>query len=865
MKKFRKLTLAAVSVVMAGTMAVSFAACGGGGGGGGGGPTGGGNNEPFDYYGVLKEDGSLNYDTYAERGNVNLNIAIGYSGLLNSTSYLDLTQTITLPDGITYNSKQFKPAWVQMGKDLNITWNDVWDGTGTANNIVSLVTNKKYNNTDIFTTDLSTVVKKTYKQNVLNLAQYLNRMPNFKNFLNENPIVYLSLLQAGMNATTGANQEILVAPYFDGYNDIERYCIVRHDWAKKLLNGSTAGSSDTYASKCANTTSAKAFMGSTDYTVDALKDATGATVKIKKNYTKALEEATNTSKPLGAAYAAIAGGQYDGTSGNIIDIMNKALDGHTATGAQLLDLFRAYIDVAFTKEDGSAAYSASNRANLFIGYDACWDVDDLVAMLRCVKTNESILASTQYGYSGKVGGIAPRDGNAERLSALVSLACQLYGVRGGTSRNEFTYIDNNGNLQDAREDKKFYEAMANMHDLLSEGLIANFSDGSSFVTESGIGTGDNINKGDQYFFVYDYSQTQTLYGFYNQAVQDGLQTPSGYDFSPIITPVSKWNVNGDDQISADEYFRFTESWRSTKTSGLAINAAVANDAKKLEAALEFIDYLYSDDGQIVSTFGPQAHKEVKNIDGEDEEVIAGGFWYDEEATAAEIAAGEYFTYKGVKYHGTAYKDRYTPTVTPDLIRSFQGRSTTLSNGWKIDGGLIKAKLSFTDYARYLIGSTLPLGVKDQSFENQLTSDMGKKGANVVGLALKAGVIKGMTLEIDSNNYWYTCVPTGLPVTDAFQSTLSEDSNHLLFQWLTGTSKGGEKDYLSIMAWIILKGTAGEFAEQEQEITFNGIDDLLTKQIGTSTVAQLAGARRTIYNTGWTTAKSYWTYLSSLNN
>ena len=866
MKKFKKLTLAAVSVVMAGTMAASFAACGGGGGSGSGGG-GGGSGEKFDYYGVLNEDGTLNYNTYAERGNVKLNIAIGYSGLNNSTSYLDLTQTITLPDGVTYNAKQFKPAWVQMGKDLNITWNDVWDGTGTGKNIDGLVGSNKYATTDIFTTDLSVAVsqKKNNNRNILNLAQYLNRMPNFKNFLTQNPIVYLSLLQAGMNTSTGANQEIIVAPYFDGYDDIERYCIVRHDWAEKLLNGSTAGASTTFATACASSTSAKSFMGSTDYTVDALKDDTGATIKIKKNYSKALEEVKG-SGALATAYKAIHSAGYSGNSGNIIDIMNAALSANAnATGAQLLDLFRAYIDVAFTVGDSTTpAYSADNRANLFIGYNACWDVDDLVAMLRCVKTNASIISDSSF--SGVVGGIAPRDGNAERLAALVSLACQLYGVRGGTSRNEFTYIDKSGALQDAREDKDFYKAMANMNDLYKEGLLADFSDGSSFVTESGIGTGKSINENDEYFFVYDYSQTQTLYGFYASGDITGTDLPDGYHFAPIINPVSKWDVDGNNTISADEYFRFTESWRSTKTGGLAVNGDVAKDEKKLEAVLEFIDYLYSEDGQIVSTFGPMAKADYSE-----------GFWYDEVATAEQVAAGEYFTYKGVKYHGTEYKERYTPTVTPDLIRSFQGKSTTHSKGWKIGGNLIKAQLSFTDYARMLIGSTLPMGVKDQSFENQLTSKMGKEGADVVGLAIKKGVVRGMSLNINDakkkaehswytadNYWWYTCVPTSLPVTDAFLASIS-DANHLLFQHLTGTAGGGEKDFLSIMNWIMLKGTSGKYAEQDVEITFNGIDDLLTKGLGTATVAQLAAARRTVYNTAWTTAKSYWNYLSSLAN
>lgn len=862
MKKLKKLALVAASMALAGTMAVSFVACGPSGPSGPSrpGPGGGGNNGTVaDRYGVLNADGTINYDTYKNRNNgtpVSLNVAIGYSSLGTSTSFLDLTQTVTLPDGVTYNSKAVKPAWVQMGKDLNVTWNDVYDGVSTSNNIVTLVNAGKYNTTDIFTTDLSVAVtrKTVNHQNILNLADYLDYMPNFHKFLNDNPVVYLSLLQYGMNINTGAGQEILVAPYFDGNDDIERYCIVRHDWAEKLLNGSVAGASKTFASAC-NAVEADSFMGNADYTVDALTADGKGTQKIKKNYTNALA-AVKGNGAFAAAYNAIDAAGYKGNSGNIVDIMNAALEANAnATGAQLLNLFRAYIEVAFTNESDVPVFSAANRANIFIGYDACWDVDDLVAMLRCVKTNESVVACTDYGYPGKVGGIAPRDGKPDRLAALVSLACQLYGVRGGTSRNEFTYIDNKGVLQDARSDLKFYEAMTKMNDLYKEGLIADYTDGGSFITESGVGTGKNVNDKVEYFMVYDYSQTQTTYGFYSEdGSLTGADTPDDYYFAPVITPVSKWDVDADGSIAADEYFRFTESWRSTKTSGLAVNGAVANNPAKLEAVLEFIDYLYSEDGQIVSTFGPMA-----KADG------SGGFWYNEAASADEIAKGEYFTYKGTKYHGTEYKDRYTPTVTKDLILSFKGKSTTHSNNWKINGDLIAAQLSFTDYARMLLGSTLPMGVKDQSFENQLTSQMGKAGADTVGKALKAGVIKGMSLEIKADNYWFTCVPTTLPVEDGQAGTNGlASSNHLLFQHMTGTASGNG-DFLSVMTWIILNGTSGKYEQQDVNITFTSIEDMMTKALGTSTVGALANSRREIYNGAWSVAKLYWNYLNSSAN
>ena len=860
MNKFKKLTVAAVSVVMAGSMALALPACGK--------KSGTTYYDPSDFN-VLNADGSINYQTYKSRDEVQLNIAIGHNNAITSTAFHDLGGEIKLPNRETaYSDGQMKPAWEQMGADLNIKWNDIWDYQQTSKNLESLLTTNvngvtKYSMVDLFTTDLSVAVSKSNSNqaDILNLADYLDYMPNFKKFLNDNPIVYLSLLQDGMSTTDGSGQKILVAPYFDGYDDIERYCIIRHDWAAKLLGGTlegkytynpVAGTDVKFSEACAATTSATAFMGSTNYTVDALTADGSTTQKITKNYSAALAAAKDASKPLGAAYQAIAGAPYGAseTSGNIIDIMNKALEANKdATGAKLLALYRAYIDVCYQDKDGKAIFDDTNRANLFIGYEACWDVDDLVAILRCIKTNASELVASDK----KLGGIAPRSGESDRTSDIVSLACQLYGVRGGTSRNEFTYIANDGSIKDARTDKNFYQAMANMNNLFKEGLIADYSSKANFVTSSGIDT--KTGKQDEYFMVYDYSQTQTLNGFYveDQNVTGGPTLPEDYYFAPVITPISKWDVNADNSIAADEYFRFTESWRSTKTGGLSANGAVRKDQNKLDAVLQFIDYLYSEDGQIVSTFGPMA---TKGSDGK----ISGGFWYNEVAGASDTNV---FTYKGVKYKGTEYKGEYTPTITDDLYRSFKGFTV---NGWAVseNNKVSNAKLSFTNYARELIGSTLPIGVKDQSFENQLTSQMGKNGADVVGVALDKGVVKGMSLKIDSNKYWFTCVPTGLPVNSTQQSTL-DGTAQKPFMYLTGTQKDG-KGFFSIMNYIVLNGTSAEYGEQGVEVKYTSIDDLLSKTLGagSTSILSLATARQTVYNGAWTQAKNYWTYLSSLN-
>ena len=863
MNKNKKIAMAVVATVMAGTMAIPLAAC---------------NRDPDKVkvdlsqyaWNVLKENGDIDYEAYKRDSEVTLSIAIGHNSDTTSTAFAS-GSTYTLVDGTTYQGGDMKPAWKQMGKDLNITWNDVYAGKPTNSNLNDIISGDgkvSYAETDMFTTDLSVAVSKANSgTDILNLADYLDYMPNFKSFLETNPIVYLSLLQDGMSTTDGSGKKLYVAPYFDGNDDIERYCIIRQDWTDLLLGTTAITGGEKFTEKCAATTSVQPYMIGKDYIevdvtsptpVDGKYTQVG---KVYKNYKNVKAQVTTADTALNTAYLAASNNTaYCGATGNIVELMNAAIAANAnVTGSQLVALFRAYIDACYTTtSDGTTSYY-TNRADLFNGYDAAWDVDDLVAMLRCVMTNQNTLLSTDDGIANrtqrKIYGIVPRTGENDRTPDMVRLACQLYGVRGGDSRLEHTYIDNAGNLQDARNDKEFYVALDNMNKLKAEGLVADYSGISSFKSA----TGYIVDKADQTksseaFMMYDYCQTQTQNGFYAQQAT-GTTVPDGYNFAPVLTPVAKWDVDGNGTVSDSEYFRFTESWRSTKTSGLALNGSLAYDKDKLIASLQFVDYLYSDDGQIVSTFGPMA----TNAEG------TGGFWYNTEASQAEKDAGAYFTYKGVKYSGYNYKGKVAPTITDKLYKSFQGASGSPT----LPDNVSKAKLSFTNYARFLIGSTLPVGVKSQAFEDQLTSEIGKGGSAKVAAALSnktaSGytVIRGLTLNVNENDWWYTCVPTSLPTPQSYVSSLTA-TNMTDLRYLTGEAKKSKDTaFLNIFNSVILQGVKAGSQHKQQDITydFTTIDDLVTYMSQT----KLAQTRENVYNEGWKNAKAYWNYLKPTNN
>lgn len=570
---------------------------------------------------------------------------------------------LKLADGKTYNSGDLKPAWQALQDELKVNFNNVYTGATSAANEYKAWKNVNFAGVDVVVGNAADMAEDGRAGNMVDLSLYLDLMPNFKKFLKDNPIVNLSVIS---DTTKGS---IYYAPYFDGYNDIEKYFIMRVDWVEKLLDGEgefTATTTD----KFGKTTAYTPYMQTSGkLEVNSLTADGSTTQTITKN--------------------------YDTKYGNIVDYMNKNVTADT-TGVELVNMLRGYIDEAYNGIYGN------NRSHLFTGYDACWDADELVALLRCIVTNTFTLTGQN---ENKVQGIFPRESELNRTSDLLSLV-SMFGVRGYESRNDMLYFDGNNVLCDARGSEDMIKAANKLNELYKEGLIlANFD---KKIGDSAK-IGELLYKNNQGFMIYDYCQSQCLYNDH----KDIKGKIEGFNLSPVINPVAKWydgtNENG-------VWMRFTESWRSVKTNGWGIPATCTGD--QLKAALKMFDYVYSTDGQILMSYGPDAWRSGKTID---------------------------------------YKGEQVPEIS----------DAAWDELWKLAAG------NFTNYARQYIGSTLPIGyVKDQGFEYQCTTENGKTGAMKVSQAIAKGVIKHVSPEI-SDNLFYTMVPTVLPLTKANDAQLAE--------------------------------------------------------------------------------------------
>ncbi len=520
--------------------------------------------------------------TYAE-GTV-LRMATGYNNAKTGLFFDAETagEGVTLADGKTYLAGDLKPTWVEVENVLGMKFENQYQGNSASNEFEFW--KDRLEEVDMLSGTAAKLSEYGEAGSIVNIAEYLDMMPNFKAYLEANPIVRLSITG---NTDTGA---IYFSPYFGGVNDIERMPLMRVDWVQKLLDGEgefTAEASNKLAA--AVYTPYMPTEGTVEVDVVTL-DGT-AVEKVTKNYDVA---------------------------GNIVAKMNDAgeLDGVAA-----VNMLRKYIDEAYNN------YYGTERSNLFIGQNAAWDADELVALLRCVVANPQTLNGTDA-----VQGLFSReDNNNQRRVDMFRFAGTLFGVRGLESRQDFLWVDSEGFLRDARQELDAYNAMAKMNEMVQEGLIS-----KAFVDMAEESTKTYLQN-DLGFMHYDYNQTQTVYN--ETALQEGEK------YMAVMVPVARWF---DGTTEDGVFMRFTESWRSVKTDGWGISVAgVEGNQDKLFAALKLIDYAYSPKGQILMSYGPDAFIKMENgeyvtfnFNGTEMPVIA-------DATYTELwekASGNYTNY-----------------------------------------------------------------------------------------------------------------------------------------------------------------------------------------------------------------------------
>ncbi len=576
------------------------------------------------------------------------------------------------PKGTQVKQGDFKPVWKAVQEELNFTIDDVTDSSGKATDYFkSNWETKQF--ADIAVGNASDISSYgTTGGTILDLKKYMDagKMPNFKAFLDANPIVKVSIETASHE--DNSKNAIYYAPYFDGFDDIEKYTLVRADFVEKLLDADYDSTNWDTDSSIWTTNKYTAKVSDTSYSVTVPESMENDKTKtVTKSATK-----------------------------NIIEQQN-ALAQSDRTSKVMVKQFRDYL----TAKYGSQYKKLSD---IFLGVDACYDADEMIALMRVVKVSPYVLTGIS---NTQMVVYVPREYNNQRIADMYRWAGQLWGVRGLESRSGYLYVGEDGKIHDARGESDVTDLLENLNALYQEGLIATgFHEGSNYGASSGKfaeklfnGNGNVVNEKNYCgFMMYDYSQTQ---GALNE--KGNSLNVEGYNFRPIINAVADWNHNG-------KYFQFTESWRSVKTEGWCINAAIVKDEVKLAKALKLFDFFYSEEGQALYTCGPKSE----------------GYY-------TEIVNG-------------------VPQLSEKTLEQFADSTI--------------GKKSYTDYFRKFVGAGLNNGsVKNYGVEAQCTAANALYGVNVVAHALEVGTFKHVKLEFTEDPF-YTITPTTFNLTSGQATT-----------------------------------------------------------------------------------------------
>ena len=496
-------------------------------------------------------------------GGKKLNVYINYKAYSGVSFVGKKMTTYTNPiDGQTYVEKDILPMWKQIQTDLNCVINDAVYDFATADGYTkesddaiytALSGDANFGNIDLFLTNSASASKFNANGQLVNLYDYLDYMPNFKQFLLDHPTVASEM--------TNSAGQLYMLPYFDGLDSPEKMFLMNTELVEWLLDDDAKLSGD-YDNTTAKDTAYKAF-------VDTSKDQ-----KVLISVNGKAEEMT------------IKAAKNPVTAQNELAVKN---------GKTYVEALKAYIDAAYMP---SGKYA--KRSEVFTSEHACYTVDDMVALMRCAVNNSVYL----YGTANKVQGLIPRQSEKSRIDSILYFA-QAWGVRGLTSEKEYMYFDNNGKIQDARIQQSTYDALGYLHDLYKEGLIIDsFADDNKVKYATTYLTG----KEDAALLMYDYNATQTVN---NKIDANGLGTKDSIynGVMPVLPPLTKWaedNINGV-ATGGKGYAltRYTEDARSNKGSGTVIPTYEGKSEEQIIAACKLADYFYSPEGADLQDFGPK--------------------------------------------------------------------------------------------------------------------------------------------------------------------------------------------------------------------------------------------------------------------
>jgi len=625
-----------------------------------------------------------------------LDVAVTYS---DKKVYASAGDTFVNPiDGNTYTANQsLLPAWKHYASvlsDNNSAWYagrsvTIRDGikhsnekpearytTDVVNGFVTTNENLSGEKIDLYQNTTTVINTMGDAGKAVNLLDYIDYMPNFKKYLDENPVIEDQITVDG---------KIYYTPYMDGSDYYERiYQMDAYGVEKLLDNGLDAAfdsESATSEGRINFTANKVTPFVNADYNY-------AADQKVKILFNGKAEEVTIKKTT------------------NIIKQQNEYLAAGK-TGAELAKQFINYLNDAYgdIKVGGTKVYDKLSK--VFIGESAIYNTDDLIALFRVFKANPKFISNDKIP-NAKVATVYPftvRQGSStDRVENVLGFIGNLYGVQGLGSEKDRLFFTTDGYWADAATEQATYDALERANALYQEGLIQKtFQDNVKF--------GDNAfgrNKGDSSTYSLMLNDYTAVPAKYNAVDANGVGTgnqAAGFEASklqPVLAPLTYWATDGFTHGAAltaregKSLTRYFEETRSLKAESWCIPSTTDN----LAAAIKLMDYLMAKEGQVYSDF------------------CTPEYWAKDDSNTSD-------NFKGYKL--LSYGVDTTPQFS-DAVITWSGSHGigTWSDWWT--------------FCRGALGTTFGVGyIRTSTIDYQSTNIVARGGADALQKATNAGV------------------------------------------------------------------------------------------------------------------------------
>lgn len=439
---------------------------------------------------------------------------------------------MTLPDGTVITAGMLKPVWTVVESALNIDIQDVTTQGQKASEMIQTASTDAFAGANIFGGNSVATDFMNYGSRgmFVNLVDMMNEgyMPNFAKYLQANPSI--------RSAITAYDGGIYYVPYIAEINTCARSFVARETWVKDLLDAADAAY-DT----AAYTTYYGGFLTGDN----ARTGANGGSVIPK-------DGVTVTKK----------------TAQNIIEIQNalSVKNGKTLTEAL----------VQYIKDN----YDYANPSELYLGEKAAYDIDELIALMRCVKANPSYLTG---GKASVVWPFFVRQSSYRE--DLLRLGTYFGGVKahGADSYGSRWYIDENGTVQYTYSTEGMYDVLDYLSQMEAEGLF--YAD-----------TYDLTNKTNFRSLLWGTDESDTpaygwmTYDWIASSTTDSLNE----DTVVMLPPVA--NINGVWQY-------YIDNGRAIKSDGWAVSVKGNATEAELHRSCALLDYFFTEEGDKLQNYG----------------------------------------------------------------------------------------------------------------------------------------------------------------------------------------------------------------------------------------------------------------------